>query len=177
MAVFRKTTELLFGKKKVMQAIPPPDVPLQRYLDKFYKEAVESGDLGTQPLDDSDPKLHVPISIFAHTEIGSGYHYAGVHDEEHAFFSESDEGCGDVCGFQFADRGSRARCFRKFCQRYSLLQCVETRVPFQLTRYRQSEMQVLAWSQNIRTSSLYGFWQRHIDSELRSRLPSSHRRG
>lgn len=84
MSVFTKTTEWLFGKKKQVLNVPPP-VPLQDYLDKFYKEAVDSGDLGEQPSGDTDPKLHVAISLFAHAETGTSHHYAGVHDNEMHF--------------------------------------------------------------------------------------------
>lgn len=82
MSVFKKTTEWLFGNKKRVATIRPPDIPLQRYLDKAYKDALDLGDLGEQPTGDTEPKLHVPISIFAHAMTGGSHHYAGVHDSE-----------------------------------------------------------------------------------------------
>lgn len=82
MSVFRKTTELLFGKKQVIQNIPPPPIPLQPYLEKAYKEAVDSGDLGEQPPGDTDAKLHVPVSIFVRGKPGHSHQYAGIHDDE-----------------------------------------------------------------------------------------------
>lgn len=80
----RKTTEFLRGLFERVSDIPPK-VPLQSYLAKFYKEAVDAGNLGAQPAGDSDEKLHVPISLFAHAKTGSAHHYAGVHDEEMHF--------------------------------------------------------------------------------------------
>jgi hypothetical protein len=84
MSIFRKTTEKLLGKKKRVVDIRPT-VPLQRYLDKAYKKAIDARKLGAQPLDDGDKTLHVPISLFAHVRSGSSHHYAGVHHDEMHF--------------------------------------------------------------------------------------------
>ena len=71
--------------------IPPATVPvppthsLQKYLEKEYAEALAAHKLGGQPPNDSDVKLHVPVSMFAHVRTGSGHFYAGIHDDEMHF--------------------------------------------------------------------------------------------
>lgn len=59
-----------------------PKTPLQAYLDKAYKDAIILGNLGAQPVDDSNATLHVPISIFVLAKPGSDHHYAEVHGDE-----------------------------------------------------------------------------------------------
>jgi hypothetical protein len=83
MSVFKKTTEWLSGNKSAVQKIKPPDIPLQPYLDKAYKDAVDAGLLGPQLADEAErKKRHVAISIIAHANSGTSHHYAGVHDDE-----------------------------------------------------------------------------------------------
>ena len=83
MSVFKKTTECLSGKKKAVQRNKGPDIPLQPYLDRAYKKAVDAGVLGPQLTDEAERnKRHVAISIIAHANTGTSHHYAGVHDDE-----------------------------------------------------------------------------------------------
>jgi hypothetical protein len=84
MSIFRKTTEILFGKKTQVVNIKPT-IPLQAYLDKYYKETLALGRLGAQPPDDSTPNLQVPISLFAHANTGGLHEYAGVHHDDMHF--------------------------------------------------------------------------------------------
>jgi hypothetical protein len=62
-----------------------PTRPLQAYLDKYYKVALDAKTLGKQPPGDSDPKLHVPVAMLAHVATATGHHFAGVHADEMHF--------------------------------------------------------------------------------------------
>lgn len=58
---------------------------LQAYFNKAYKDALLASKLGAQPADDSDAKLHVPISIIAHAGQGAAHTIFGVHHDEMHF--------------------------------------------------------------------------------------------
>lgn len=82
----RAISEFLFGSpsKKKLPDIKK-DVTLQMYFDKAYKEALAAHKLGAQPADDSDAKLHVPISIIAHADKGTTHTVVGVYQDEMHF--------------------------------------------------------------------------------------------
>ena len=82
----RAITEFLFPSpsKKKLQTIQKLK-PLQAYFNKAYKDALLAHKLGAQPADDSDAKLHVPISIIARADKGTTHTVVGVHQDEMHF--------------------------------------------------------------------------------------------
>lgn len=82
----RAISEFLFGSPSKTQLHNVKKLnTLQAYFNKAYKEALVANKLGAQPADDSDAKLHVPISIIAHAGTGTTHTIVGVHQDEMHF--------------------------------------------------------------------------------------------
>jgi hypothetical protein len=112
MSVFKKTTERICPKKKQVRVIPP-DISLQTYLRKYYKETLEAGDLGA-PVDDSDPRRQVPVSIFARGAAGSSDHYAGIHDNQVHFSASLMKAAAMYAAFKLRTEARKLASEREF---------------------------------------------------------------
>src|SRR5262249_40352761 len=70
--------------QKKLSKIKKP-IPLQTYFNRAYKEALLKHQLGDQPSDDSNSKLHVPITLIAHAKSGSAHTRVGIYQDEMHF--------------------------------------------------------------------------------------------